>query len=139
MTTTWPDLPDRRPDWAEQLQRCVAQRLLLPFEWGRLDCALFAADCVYACTGVDPAAALRARYTSVRSARRYIARMGGLPAIALAALRGEQQPAAARAGDVGLVLLAGQELLAVCTGTAWLAPSRIGLQVVPVPVRAWKV
>jgi hypothetical protein len=39
-----------------------------PFAWGSFDCCMFAADCVVAMTGTDPAAAFRERYNSASTA-----------------------------------------------------------------------
>jgi hypothetical protein len=59
----------RLPDWRERLGRMLESAGELEFEWGEFDCALHAANCVRAITGVDdPAAAYRRRYSDEESA-----------------------------------------------------------------------
>lgn len=76
----------RLPGWPERLAFFLATRALLPFAWGLNDCALFAADWVSECTGVDLAADLRGAYGSEREAARVLHLHGGLLAIAQARL-----------------------------------------------------
>lgn len=146
--------PARLRDWQSRLADCIARRRELPFAWGKLDCALFAADCVAAVTGVDPAADLRAAYRSEREAARLVARFGGLAALAASRLGPEVLPGQARAGDVGLVPAPARrapasaaaraglvtEQLAVCGGPCWVAPGETGLVVVDraTVLRAWR-
>lgn len=133
----------RLPDWSTRLQAAVAERLQRPFAWGAMDCALFAADCVAACTGADPAADFRGRYRSEFGARRLIARAvggGGLGALAAARLGSEIPPGLALRGDVGLSDQGeGMPLLVVCNGPQWLGPGPSGVVIAPAPLRAWRV
>ena len=131
----------RLRDWQNRLQACLAQRSALPFTWGSHDCVLFAADCVQACTGTDPAAAMRGTYSDAIGAARLVHELGGLAEIAAAHCGKEVSPTMAQPGDIGLVLNAGRECLAVCTGAVWHVPGGDGL--VPLPInnatRAWRV
>lgn len=52
----------RFSNWEERLAVYLARVEEEPFVWGTHDCALFAASCVNAQTGVDPAAAFRGTY-----------------------------------------------------------------------------
>lgn len=92
---------ERLPDWEQRLHDYVAALEGAPFQWGKLDCALFAAGAVLAQTGVDLAAAFRGRYRtaggSVRALRRFGA--GTLEATIAAALPAIE-PAFARRGDI---------------------------------------
>jgi hypothetical protein len=54
----------RYSDWEERLAVYRDRVEEEPFVWGTHDCALFAAGCVNAMTGVDPAAAFRGTYDS---------------------------------------------------------------------------
>lgn len=54
----------RYPDWEDRLSHYLGRVEDEPFAWGTHDCALFAAGCVNAQTGVDPAAAFRGTYDS---------------------------------------------------------------------------
>jgi len=129
----------RLPDWSLRLERLVRERLLMPFCWGLNDCALYAADSVLACTGMDPAHDLRGTYCTALQAARVMRRHGGLAGLAASRL-GEQVPAAmAQRGDVGISPQRdGAALLVVCNGTSWLAPSRFGLATAAQPAMAWR-
>lgn len=131
----------RFPDWQSRLAACIAERMDKPAAWGSQDCALFAADCVAACTGVDPAEGTRGTYTDAMSAARVVRELGGLAAVAAARLGEEVPPLMAQPGDVGLVMSDGRECLAVCTGPTWHAPGLHGLQALPVDAahRAWRL
>lgn len=65
----------RRDDWEPRLAEYLADCTDAKFQWGKMDCALFAAGAVLAMTGSDPAAAFRGRYRScagsVRALRLY--------------------------------------------------------------------
>lgn len=54
--------------WDGALVDFLRRRMEHPFEWGRSDCCLFAADAIAALTGIDPAAAFRGRYQDMRGA-----------------------------------------------------------------------
>lgn len=58
----------RLPDWRQRLDDYLDSIDGKPFRWGELDCALFAADCVQAMTGVDLAADFRGLYTDQEGA-----------------------------------------------------------------------
>ena len=121
----------RLPDWQLRLETCLAERFSRPFAFGAQDCALFAADCVEASTGRDPAAGIRGRYRDARGASRIVRRLGGLEAIARDMLGSEVSTALAQPGDVGLLENAGRPCLGVCTGLHWLAPGALGLLTLP--------
>lgn len=111
-----------------------------PFAWGAQDCALFAADCVQAMLGRDPAADARGTYSDERGAARVLKKMGGLDGIAATRVGVEVPPAMARVGDLVLGT-AGRECLGVCTGETWHAPGEHGLLAMPMRdvLRAWRV
>lgn len=48
------------------------------FVWGEADCCLFACDCVFTMTGIDPAAKFRGKYNSEMSAKKALAKIGGI-------------------------------------------------------------
>jgi len=118
----------RREDWPERLAALLAERERLPFAWGERDCCLFAADCVLAVTGVDPAAELRGTYATAGEAGTLLfQRFGGgvIEMIEAMALRhGWEEIPVGLAGRGDLVLIedsAGHVLPAVVD----LDPSRI--------------
>lgn len=131
----------RLPDWGQRFDAALLEHMGTSFEWGRHDCALFAADMVLAVTGVDPAADLRG-HTSARQALRVLRSHGG-PAALASRLLGPSAPAReAVCGDVVLARTGATEGFAVCLdGQRALAPSRIGLGVIPMrdAVCCWRV
>lgn len=126
--------------WQSALHACVAERLHKPFAWGSQDCCLFAADCVFSVTGVDPAADLRGAYANEREAARVLQAHGGVVELAIQRLGPVVRTLQAQPGDVGLTQQEGRHTLAVCMGAHWLAPGADGLvTVMPAQVlRAWR-
>lgn len=67
----------RMPDWEQRLAAYLDPLMAdAAFEWGRRDCALFAADAVLTMTGEDIAAAFRGRYTTAHGSLRALKRYG---------------------------------------------------------------
>lgn len=60
----------RFDQWPELLAAFIAQHENTRFEWGRFDCALFAADAIHIMTGVDLATDFRWQYATALSATR---------------------------------------------------------------------
>ena len=54
----------RRHDWPARLAATIAAGQTRDFRYGEHDCCLFAADCIAAVLGDDPAAAWRGRYAT---------------------------------------------------------------------------
>lgn len=65
------------------LSEFVRDTLGEPFDWGRNNCALWTADAVRFCTGMDPAARHRSDCTDWASCRRLVIRSGGLLRMAI--------------------------------------------------------
>lgn len=117
----------RKHLWQIEFERFVAARQNLPFAWGSNDCAVFAADCVLAITGVDVALpALRAHTTELQAAR-LLKKYGGVVGIATAALGAPVPVLTAQIGDVVLADAAGRDMLAICNGSTLIAPGPEGL------------
>jgi hypothetical protein len=92
----------RRDNWNESLNHVIDVWARVPFEWGRYDCALWAAAAVQAQTGQDFAAPFRGRYRTGAGAMRALRQHGAgdLEKTITAAL-GEPVPVAmARRGDI---------------------------------------
>lgn len=89
----------RKPDW----ELCLARELAReePFKWGERDCCLFAADCVKAMTGDDPAKAWRGIYASEDEATALTG--GNIASVISDALAVEIPPGYAQRGDVVLI------------------------------------
>ena len=131
----------RYQDWQIRFEAFIAQRRAVPFVWGANDCALFAADCVCAITGQDPAPpGLRAHRTE-KQALRALERHGGLHSIATAALGQPVAASQAGVGDIVLVKVAKRDALAVCNGQTAFGPSAHGLVAVGMETAslAWRV
>ncbi len=128
-------------DWQVRLARLFDERLRLPFHWGLHDCALWAADAVHACTGVDVAADLRGTYGTELQAARVLAAHGGLAELCIARLGPVVPVGLAQPGDVVLALVEGRESLAVCGGAHVHGPARDGLTVLDAGAlrRAWRI
>lgn len=60
----------RFPNWPELLAAFIAQHGNTPFDWGRFDCVLFAADAIHIMTGTDLAEPFRLQYSTAMGARR---------------------------------------------------------------------
>lgn len=81
--------------------------------WGVDDCMLAVADVVMEITGKDPAKPFRGRYTTKRGALRVMGRGGTLKAANDAARRLRWRgisPHSAGPGDVGLMLMKGEDM-----------------------------
>lgn len=126
--------------WQSALHACVSTRLHKPFAWGSQDCCLFAADCVFAVTGIDPAADLRGTYATEREAARVLQKHGGVAELAFQRIGPVVRTDQAQPGDVGVTQQEGRATLAVCMGAHWLAPGAQGLVHVPPErvARAWR-
>lgn len=91
----------RIPAWRTALHEAVEAHRRVPFEYGRNDCALFAADCIKAMTGLDLASGFRGSYRSAGGAHRALKRAGHPDLVALAAHFFEEiPPMMAGAGDI---------------------------------------
>ena len=129
----------RLPDWPMLFDSIVTARLREPFAWGANDCALFAADCVRAITGIDMAKDLRG--LNALQAARYVRRCGGMAGVALRALGPACRVRDAVQGDVLLVPTGKRQALAVHSGYGAILPGANGLMLVPLSlaVLAWRV
>jgi hypothetical protein len=117
----------RAADWPLRFEAFIAQRRTQPFAWGQNDCAVFAADCVQALTGVDVAPTGLRLHKTEKQALRALQRHGGLSSIATAAL-GQPVPAVqANVGDVVLAKAGKRDMLGICNGATLFAPSTHGL------------
>lgn len=96
----------RLPDWPERLDACLRGARETPFLYGAADCALFAADCIAALTGRDPAAHLRGTYDAA-SVGNLLQACGGIERLAeaVAAANGFVPigPRHAQRGDIVLL------------------------------------
>lgn len=134
----------RTEGWPERLHEFIDLMREEPFEWGRFDCCLFAADAVRVMTGWDGAAALRGRYSTEAEALALLAEQpGGLHGYVSAQLGDASGPLSAQRGDV--VMLAATDTrmagLGVCLGPAAAFVSTRGICMIPLDqcIAAWRV
>jgi len=66
----------RKPNWPALLAHFLTSRRTAPFEWGKHDCGLHAADAILAMTGVDLAAPLRGNYNNHTGAMEVLHSLG---------------------------------------------------------------
>jgi hypothetical protein len=94
----------RLPNW-ERLLAAEFAAAPAHFEWGTFDCAMFAANCVRAITGSDPAAEFRSTYSTEEAAAKIVGGDLGAFIAPLCKNHGmrEVPPAYGRRGDVVLV------------------------------------
>ena len=130
----------RVANWQIEFEAFCKGRVHMPFEWGKNDCVLFAADCVLALTGKDPAQGHRG-YTTALQAARLLRRLGGVHALATAALGKQMSLAHASIGDIVVVNLNGIESLGVCNGSCCMGPAVDGFMHVELAraTAAWRV
>lgn len=126
-------------DWQLRLEALIGQRQTAPFAWGLHDCCTFAADCVEAITGQDPAPAGLRLHRTEKQALRALKRHGGVVGIATSAMGQPVSSSQARVGDVVLCQAGKRDMLGVCNGTTALAPGPTGLVTVPIGELCWRV
>lgn len=129
----------RFPDWQLRLEAFARERRNVPFSWGSNDCALFAADCVQALTGVQLCPELRG-YDG-RGALRLLQEHGGLQGLATEALGEPIAPVFAAVGDVVLLRMGEGQALGVCNGVVAIGPGPAGIEVagMDAALAAWRV
>lgn len=136
---------NRVENWPSRLHEVLEATAQDRFEWGRLDCLLFVADCIQAMTGEDPAEAQRGRYTTEIGSKRVLASdLGGSLDAALTMKLGDPVPIPfSGRGDVVLVMVDGVEAAGVIdlSGERVAVLTLDGLESLPISAvrRAWKV
>lgn len=131
----------RLPDWQLRLSKLCAERRNSAFLWGTHDCCLWAADCVLAITGEDPARDIRGTYRGALGAAEVLKAHGGIEALATAALGPAVAVSYAAVGDIVCIEVAGRKSLALCNGATVLATGLDRLECLGLDcaVCAWKV
>lgn len=131
----------RRHDWRARLQAYLASVARQPFEYGRHDCALFAAGAVDAMTGVDLARGFRG-YRTQKGGIKKLRQRGFQDQFALLeAHLPEIHPAFAKVGDVAVVSSDEGPALGIVQGE-WihvLRPEGIGNMPLLSAIRAFEV
>lgn len=134
----------RADDWPIRLNAHIEVSRDRAFEWGRHDCALFAADWVRQATGVDYTAAYRDRYASASGAMRALKELGqGNLRATVGGVLGAEIPALkAQRGDLLLWQQAeGGDTVGICLGADGAFVGAQGLVMVPLRdcAAGWRV
>jgi hypothetical protein len=133
----------RFADWPTRLNDFIDSRREAVFSWGENDCALFAADAVWAMTGTDLASAYRGRYDDWASSIHALRQLGAGEIEGTATgLLGEPIAAAlARRGDVVSVDSPSGPALGICLGARVACLTLRGLRFLPLSAgrKAWRV
>lgn len=119
----------------ETLGGYIQRTIGTPWEWGVCDCTIWVADWVLSQTGIDPAAALRGSYATEAEADALVA--GDLAGVvdAQGVLTRTDAP---RLGDVGVILVGGREVAAICTDDGWAFRQPEGVGTIrAAPLAAW--
>ena len=131
-------------DWQHRLTAYLSSIHRLPFEAGKLDCAIFTAGAVLAMTGVDHAKGWRGKYRSLAKGLKALEKAGHADHVALAAsLYPEVPPIMAQEGDIAVVPAEGEtgSALGIVQGPMIYVMSLNGLALVPLThaTRAFRV
>ncbi|WP_412497296.1 DUF6950 family protein [Vibrio fluvialis] len=105
----------KHSQWLTRLSQVIAAAQRTPFEWGKHDCCLFAADCALAVAGVDPAADYRGRYSTEIGAKRALNKTHGSIESAFDACFKRVVPEFAQRGDIVLL----ESELGKAAGVVW--------------------
>lgn len=122
----------RHADWQIRLMQYLSEAARRPFAYGQHDCALFAADCVAAMTGLDIADDFRGRYRSATGGRRALRLAGYADHVALAAAHFAEIPVAMVVpGDIAVLPTDEGPALGIVQGEAVYVVARDGLAAWP--------
>lgn len=111
------------------------------FEWGKLDCCLFAADVLQKLHGVDYAEQWRGKYSSYFGAVRMIAPHGSLAGLVSSVFGEMQPPLLARRGDLVIAAMPEGDAVGIADGTGAMFMAAKGLVRVPIKMcrGCWRV
>lgn len=105
------------PGWRSALAREIERVRRLPFQYGRHDCALFAAGVVAAMTGTDLGEPFRGRYTTMLGGVRRARELGYADHVdVFARALPEIKPVFAQQGDVAVIPADPGESVGIVTG-----------------------
>jgi hypothetical protein len=128
-------------NWQTSLALTITANQDKHFEWGTFDCCLFAADCVKAMTGQDPAQEFRGKYKTRLGAARKLKELGaGDLESTLNDKLGEPVPGYPQKGDICLVDTEDGPAAGVVFSRVIWVPGPTGLQAIKQkPKAVWRV
>lgn len=122
----------RLPNWRSRLSDHLAAIAGSAFAYGEHDCALFAADCVAAMTGIDLAAKYRGLYRTLKGGLKALARDGYDSHLAVVAAHFAEVPTAfAQVGDIMVLDVRGVAALGIDAGERIAVLQTQGLAMAP--------
>jgi hypothetical protein len=123
----------KRHDWVDKLFFTIDELEKEPFEWGKIDCCMFAARIVDAMCDTSYAADLAKEYDDEKSALAYIKSFGSIKE-AVSSWLGEPSDKTiyTQRGDVVLFENDGRETLGICVGSTIVSTGEFGIVHVPV-------
>lgn len=127
-------------DWSTRLISLLQERRLMPFEWGKHDCCLFAADAYIALCDKDLASEFRGRYKTELGAYRALKRLGyeSVDDVLSAKLGEPKATKLPERGDILLIDYEGQLTAGVHFNAAWVVGENGLVQAPPSwIVKAW--
>lgn len=110
-----------------------------PFEWGKNDCCLFAANAVEVMTGVDPAKKYRGYKTKIGAAKKI--KDVGIEGAWTAEFGDPINPKLCQRGDVVFFANANDPAVGICIGSEFAAMGENGLIIIPMKlaIKGWKI
>lgn len=130
----------RANDWPTRLAEFLLSKRSEPFQWGKNDCCLFAADAILAMGGNDVAKDVRGRYTTAIGARRIMRNLGAANVVELLTQRlGEPDSKLVR-GVIVAVESDGQQVAGVFYHKPWVLTEN-GLQSMRIEsvIKSWSL
>lgn len=127
-------------DWPTRLITLLQERRLTPFEWGKHDCCLFAADAYMALCDKDLASEFRGHYKTELGAYRALKKRGyeSVEAVLSAKLSQPKTTTLPERGDILLINYEGQLTAGVYFNAAWVVGEHGLVQAPPSwIVKAW--
>lgn len=123
--------------WERRLHSRIELYGRMPFVWGKFDCCLFVADCVWALTQKNPSLPWRGAYSDEAGAQAIINAAGGVAALAEKALAGigvteRISPTFGQRGDPCVFMREGRETMGIIYGAQMIAKAPEGLARLPI-------
>ncbi len=129
------------PSYVERLGIYTLERRGQPYQWGVNDCVTFAADGIWAMTGIDPIEDIRGTWNDEASAMATLLALGGMVKAVDARFHQRIPATFAQRGDLCAMKLYGALTLGLCVGASVAAPGQDEMLMTPIDeIRvAWRV
>lgn len=136
----------RIDSWPEELQKYIDSHVSSTFEYGSLDCALFASNWVKIATGFDPAKEFRGKYSTKSGSLKQLKSVGGsfnLFEVFDKIMIVRCDVLKAQRGDVIGLVENGDQALGICVGSRVVALGETGISFYDIQDKAvrtaWRV